>query len=236
MRKFNSLLSVTLLLVLFSCFLLTQVNSLNNLGKAWKRQMNTLSLLSDEAYEEEVPQRTLGLREIELWFDSQVPDYTYEELHTIGTKLFFLVADAKYLMEKVRLGELKKPEAHKLVGERVYHFASLFRDEDALTTRFQLKGQALMNLMEHIKNTPGSSLDEEDDYDAGMVGLTLFDVPDDLDYEHVVFLGEGIVSILYALIHNPLVFEDVLSSWYMAEMGAFLLERMANDRSHALPY
>ena len=71
MRKFNSLLSVTLLLVLFSCFLLTQVNSLNNLGKAWKRQMNTLSPLSDEAYEEEVLQRPLGLREIELWFDSQ---------------------------------------------------------------------------------------------------------------------------------------------------------------------
>ena len=141
--------------------------------------MNTLSPLSDEAYEEEVLQRPLGLREIELWFNSRVPDHTYEELHTIGTKLFFLVADAKYLMEMVRLGELKKPEAHKLVGERVYHFASLFRDEDALTTRFQLKGQALMGLMERLKNTPGSSLDEEDCYDAGMVGLTLFDVSND---------------------------------------------------------
>ena len=86
---------------------------------------------------------------------------------------------AKYLMEMVRLGALKKPEAHKLVGERVYHFASLFRDEDALTTRFQLKGQALMGLMERLKNTPGSSLDEEDCYDAGMVGLTLFDVSND---------------------------------------------------------
>ncbi len=108
MRVFNSLLSVTLLLVLLSCIMLsTQVNTLSNLHsghvarlreerKLERANQMTHHPMDDNQYIGGLPLPT-SLEEIRQFYDERPTGFSTDELLDIGAKMFLLMKDTLFL-------------------------------------------------------------------------------------------------------------------------------------------
>lgn len=127
-------------------------------------------------------------------------------------------------MDKLRKGELKKPEAQKLVGERVNQFVELFVDKSIMTTRVQQKGKTFMSLFEDYANI--SELDRTPDllYDVGLIVYDLFDLSDAISDDDVVMKhGEMLLSLIGGAKE---MFWDYLPSFYLTNLGYFFVENV----------
>ncbi len=164
-----------------------------------------------------------SIEEIRQFYDKRPTGYSTDELLDIGTKLFLLMKDTVYFMDKLREGELKKLEAQKLVGERVNQFVELFVDKSIMTTRVQHKGKMFMSLFEDYASI--SELDWTPDflYDVGQIGFDLFDSSDAISDDDDVVMKHG--EMLLSLIGGAeRMFWDYLPSFYLTNLGHFFVD------------
>lgn len=205
--RFSSLLSVTLLLVLVSCFMLTEARSLlpkhsravhhrplnNRLAHVHKNRWNKASI-SRVPTEQYAP-----MYDVYDKFGSKIPYLTNAKLESIGKEFHSLVADGLRVVSKIDLEDEEEVQATgNEFGERVARLSELIKPATDYIEPFW-KGASFLHLV-HMSQQSDSEIDYEQ---AGRYFCTAFGLTE-VAYEDLEVLGRvNILLVRMSLKQKP---------------------------------